>query len=75
MVSTNCSDHPAHPNISKLDGTDFVAWQRTLRTMTNLVRPEISEILEGQLHPHRFTGQRVVAVDPQPRLWLPVARR
>ena len=38
-------------SISKFDGTDFVEWQRTLCAMANLVHPEISEILDGQLRP------------------------
>ena len=38
-------------SVSKFDGTDFVEWQRNYCAMVNLVHPEISEILDGQLRP------------------------
>ena len=44
--------------IRKLVGTDFVAWQRTLRAMANLVRPDISKILDGRLRPEPLFDYR-----------------
>ena len=38
-------------SISKFDGTGFVEWQQILCAMANLVHPEISKILDGQLRP------------------------
>ena len=50
MESTAVTTHLIR-SINKFDGTAFVEWHRTLRAMTNLVHPEISEILNSQLRP------------------------
>ena len=43
---------------SKSNDMDFVSWQRTLRAMVNMVHPEISETLDGQLRPESLYRSR-----------------
>ena len=45
-------------NIIKFDSPDFVTEQRTLRETSNFGPPEISKILDGQLHPEPLYRSR-----------------
>ena len=66
MESTAVTYQLIH-SISKFDGTDFVAWQRTLRAKTNLVHPKISKYLDGQLRPKPHYRTRRVRGRPTTR--------